>query len=478
MRKEEKLEEVIDKYISLIVCGSSWDIDKYKFEMKKEIEDITEYKKNKGLKRRRRMKILFIETPNPQNVRAHAQIPLGLLYLSTVVKQAGNDVTFARPSTISEIEQYKDYDIVCLSSTTLEYPMTCNVAKFIREKFKETKILIGGTHATALPLDVKNSNLFDAICVGEGEVMILNMIEDVIHNDLQPIYYSLLMENIDDIPFPNRSLIEGQHGGRIFMDIETTNENIITSRGCPFNCAFCASQSMWDRKVRYRSINNIVAEIEDIIEKYNTKVFRIADDNVTSNPKRCLEFCKAIAPLNIEWRCSIRAESITKEMAQALYNAGCREISPGIESGDQRVLDHLNKNTTLEKMRVGCENAKKAGLKVRALMMIGTPGERKDTPEINRDYLKILPYDMVTLSTFVPLPGTPIWNKPEQFNCEILTKDFMLYNKDYYVSAKYQSVKRSYTPLIHNRFLTLKQQIDNVKRMEQYIEELGKYNRG
>lgn len=425
------------------------------------------------------MKILFLESPAPYLIRQHAQIPLGLLYLATIVKNAGYDVEFKRPLNLQEVGGYSGYDIICLSSTTLEYPMTCEVADILKSFYPETKIFLGGTHASAMSSECLFTGLFDKICIGEGENIILQMIKDVKNNVKTKIYKSYeFINNLDRISFPDRSLIEGKHGGSIFLDKKTNNENIITSRGCPFNCAFCASEAMWKRRVRYRSTGNIIAEIKDIMNKYGSKVFRVADDNVTSNPKRCIELCKELEPLNIEWRCSIRAESITPEVAQALYKAGCKEISPGIESGDQRVLDFLNKRTTLLKMLQGCINARKAGLKIRALMMIGTPGERLNTPELNKDYLKILPYDMVTLSTFIPLPGTSIWNNPYKFNCEILSEDFTKYNKDYYIFKNGQNAKRDYNPLIHNNFLTLEQQIDNVKRMERYIEELGKYNRG
>ena len=434
-----------------------------------------------GGRQNKKMKILFLETPSPYLVRQHAQVPLGLLYIATIAKQAGHEVAFKRPKNTSEIRQYSNYNIICLSATTLEYPMTCIVAQSIRSFFPETKIFIGGVHATVMHEEVTKQPFFDKICVGEGELVILDMINDVRYNSLKykKIYKAdKFIENLDLLPFPDRSLIEGKHGGSIFLDKETGNENIITSRGCPFACAFCASKSIWKQKVRYRSVANIVSEIQDIMKKYGTKVFRIADDNITSNPKRCLEFCEAITHLNIAWRCSIRAESITEEVAQALYKAGCREISPGIESGDQRVLDFLNKKTTLKRMFIGCRNASNAGLKIRALMMIGTPGEWFDTPERNKKYLEKLSYDGVTLSTFVPLPGTKIWNNPLRFNCRIMIQDFSLYNKDYYTMQCGKARKREYFPLIRNLFLTLDQQIDNVKRMEKYIEELGKYNKG
>lgn len=426
------------------------------------------------------MKILFVETPSPWLVRQSAQVPLGLLYLATIVKNAGYTIEFIRPRKVEELINYNSYDIFCFSATTLEYPMTVECAKFIRHSLPlNIKILLGGTHATVMANEIQETGLFDSICVGEGETTILDMLRDAKTNKLKSVYRSYkYIKNLDSLPFPDRDLIPGSHGSSIFIDGVGQNENIITARGCPFNCAFCASESMWKRKVRYRSTANIIAEIKHIIEKYDCQVFRIADDNVTSNKKRCLELCKELEKLNILWRCSIRPETIDWEMAQALYKAGCREISPGIESGDQRVLNYLNKRTTLGKMLIGCEYAKQAGMKIRALMMIGTPGEREDTPELNRAYLQILPYDMATLSTFIPLPGTAIWNTPEKFNCKILSKDFRLFNKDYYIMKNGEAKKRDYIPLIHNQFLTMEQQIDNVKRMENYIEELGKYNKG
>ena len=110
--------------------------------------------------------------------------------------------------------------------------------------------------------------------------------------------------------------------------------------------------------------------------------------------------------------------------------------------------------------------------------MIGTPGERENTPEINRDYLDKLDFDMITLSTFTPLPGSPIWDDPEKYNCEILSTDFNKYNQYYWVRRNGKGAKREYEPMIHNKFLTIEQMKDNVSRMEAYVEETGKCNKG
>jgi len=425
------------------------------------------------------MRILFLESPAPYLVRQHVQIPVGLLMVATIAQNAGHEVKFIRPMLKKELLNYPDYDIICLGGTTLEYPMNEDCAKLIRKHFPKTKIFIGGVHVSSMFKEVNETKLFDAICVGEGENLILEMINDVEKNQLKPVYFMKeYVKDLDSLPFINYDLVETKLGKGIFFDKkEGDSINFLTSRGCPFNCSFCASQAMWTRKVRYRSIDSIIEEMELLKKKYNINQFRLADDNLTSNSKRCLEFCKKVKPLKILWRCSIRAESVTEEIANAMYDSGAREMSPGIENLDQRVLDFLHKNTTVEKMFKGCINAQRAGLKVRGLFMAGVPGERLDSPLINETLLKVFPIDYATLSTFIPLPGTPIFNDPDSFNCEILSKNFRQYNKDFYQKIGEEAKKREYTPLIHNKFLTMEEQKWVVGEMERVIKQTN-YNKG
>lgn len=429
------------------------------------------------------MKIVFVETPSPWLVRRDMHIPLGPLYLATILKGEGYDVRFARPENKEDFINFKDADIICMSGTTLEYPMNVECAKWIKQYLPRTKIFIGGSHVTAMYQDVANTNLFDAICVGEGESVIINMIKDANKGELKNIYFSNgFVKNLDSIPFPDRTLIEGDYGRNIFVGRKSYNskgsESLITSRGCSYKCAFCASHSMWNGKTRYRSIFNIVSEIKEIIESTGIRQFGIWDDNMTLNRRRCLNLCDQFKKLGIIWRCLVRADQLDSEICEALVAAGCKEIWPGIESGDQRVLDYLDKRANVENMLIGCRNAKRAGLKIKALFMIGTPGELADTPEINRDYISRLDFDMITLSTFTPLPGSPIWNDPDKYNCEILSTDFRKYNQYYWVMKNGKKVEKEYEPMIHNKILTITQMKNNIERMKAYIEETGKYNKG
>lgn len=428
------------------------------------------------------MKIIFAITPSPWLVRQSLHIALGPLYLATILKREGYDVRIARPKSKEDFVDFQDADIICMSSTTLEYPMNVECVAWVRDHFPNIKIFLGGTHVTAMYHNVFASDLFDAIGVGEGERIILDMVRDVERGEPKKIYFSSgFIKNLDTIPFPDRTLIEGTYGGNIFANrknyLTGGSESVITSRGCPFNCAFCNSYSMWKGKIRYRSTENIVSEISQIITT-GRRQFGIWDDDLLLNRKRCLELCRMLKELDIVWRCEARADRLDSGVCEALVLAGCKEIALGIESGDQRVLDFLDKRINAERMIEGCRTAKKAGLKIKVLFMIGTPGERSDTPEINRDYIDRLDFDILSLSMFMPLPGSPIWNDPNKYQCRILNEDFREYNPHQFIMKDGKIVEKDYEPMIHNKILTIPQMKGNVERMKTYVKEMGKYNKG
>jgi anaerobic magnesium-protoporphyrin IX monomethyl ester cyclase len=432
--------------------------------------------------------ITFIETPTPWVVRKHAQISLGPLYLATILKHQGFAVRIFRPDTIEDISEVLDSDVVAFTGTTLEYPMVEKCARFVRENNPNISIWYGGIHATTMYKEL-SAELFDAVALGEAEHFVGIMASDQEQNRLKPIYVSanyVPIINLDTIPIPDRSLIEGPHGGGIFAFDEdfkgAGNENVIVARGCPFDCHFCASKSIFPC-VRFRSVDNVIAEIESIVKLYGTKQFRFADDNLTTSKKRLLELCRKLEPYDLAYRASARVHTLDKEMAEALYKSGCKEISVGVESGDQTVLDFLNKNSDLKRVAKGVQIAAAAGIHIRAMLMIGTPGERSVTPELTIQFIEDTAFHSITLSNFIPLPGSQIFNHPARYDCEILTKDFEKYDRNFWVWNQEQDAKQVTTLgkeflIIRNLRLSEAEQIDNVNRMSQYVEKSKLNNKG
>jgi len=162
------------------------------------------------------MKIVFVETPSPWLVRRDMHIALGPLYLATILKREGYEVRLARPERKEDFADFRDADIICMSGTTLEYPMNMECAMWTRKHFPDIKIFLGGTHVTAMHRDISESDLFDAIGIGEGEFIILDMVRDAERGNLKKIYFSNgFAKDLDAIPFPDRTLIEGEYGRNI-----------------------------------------------------------------------------------------------------------------------------------------------------------------------------------------------------------------------------------------------------------------------
>ncbi len=429
------------------------------------------------------MKIAFVETPSPYLVTKGSIISLGMLSLATMLNYHGHDATLENPPTIQSLGIYADADIICLGGTSLEYPMTAKCAEWIQSNLPNVMVFFGGIHATTMTDEVVESGLFDAVCVGEGEIAILRMVSDMALGKLQPLYHAEpVVTKLDIFPHPDRSLIREERSSTLFSHGEqyfgTKSESIMTSRGCPNRCSFCASNAMWGRHVRFRSVDNVLSEIRHIIDMTGVRQFGFWDDTLTLNKKRCIELCAGLQELDIAWKCMGRAAGLDAEICKALKDAGCKDLALGFESGDQRVLDVLQKDVKKEAMLNGCRHATDAGLNVRGMFMTGTPGEREDSPELTIEYINTLNINAVSLFLFTPLPGSAIWNTPEKYNCEILTRDFAKYNEYCYGMENGEKVRLDYEPLIHNKFLTMLQMADNVERMRKYIEATNLENKG
>lgn len=425
------------------------------------------------------MNVVFVEVANAWLVRKHAQVPLGPLYLATILQKAGCKTRMFRMNSEDDVYELLDYDVICFSGTTLEYPAVLRCVEVLRE-ISNASLWYGGPHATAMSSSIIEAGLFDSVSVGESEGHIVKMTEDLSSGLLKSTYGPSTVD-IDSIPFPNRSLVEGSHGGDIFAYGRNYkgngHENVITSRGCAWKCAFCSSAVMFP-KVQLRSPENVLAEIENIIMKTGCHQIRFADDEMATKSDRLFKICEGLAELKCAWRCSARADCLNTDVCEAMYKGGCREVSVGIESGDQRVLEHLYKKTSVHVIEKGCRDATRAGLKVRGLFMIGTPGERENTPEINRDFIKRVPFDSITLSTFVPLPGSPIWNDPVKYCCRIIPLDFSQYNKDFWISEDGCKTQRETCVTIESDLLSYEQQAFNIDRMKQYVIDSGRCNLG
>lgn len=207
-------------------------------------------------------------------------------------------------------------------------------------------------------------------------------------------------------------------------NLETTTGNFIADGFITHNCS---SHCVFGRRVRFRSVDNVVAEMKHVIDTLGYRGFNFHDDTFCINRVRILNMCKEFTKLNILWRCLTRADSVDRDLLRIMRDSGCREVIIGMESGSQKILNALKKGTTVEQNLRAMKMVKEF-MQLKVGIIIGSPGETWETIRETEKLLKECPPDFWNVSTFMPLPGSDAWNNPEKFGLKILTRDLNQYH--------------------------------------------------
>lgn len=239
--------------------------------------------------------------------------------------------------------------------------------------------------------------------------------------------------NLDDIKFPARHLLPYGHihyTGKVHHS-EKPSTTMIATRGCAYNCAFCDRTTL-GRLFRKRSPDNVMEEIELLKKDYKIEHIRFIDDCLTLDRKWFNLFLDMMFYRNVTWTCLSRADLLDMEVLARMRLCGCKEVFFGFESGSQKMLDLMNKKTSVEKNKKAIEMCKAVGMKCCAYMMFGFPGENADTVNETLRFLDETKPDKSRISTFVPVPNTAVWNHPEKYNVSINKnyEDFWYYDND------------------------------------------------
>ena len=386
------------------------------------------------------MEFLLINPGFNQNL----QFPLGLAYLASYARKYGNH----RPSVIDENsgQKIKDFKhlkpgLIGLTSSTPNFPEAKQAIKEAKEVFGEKiPIVIGGIHATSLPRLVLEQNPEIGIVIaGEGEktfLELLNLLErkkSFTEEDLKKIKgiafrsksgriiqtsSCLFIENLDEIPFPARDLFPMKEfyiqPRAVIRGLLKKTTQIMSSRGCPYDCKFCASKMMWKRRVRFFSAEYVVKEIERLVNDYGVTALYFVDDTLVVNKERLKKISSMLVEkgLNkkISWSCQMLANLVDEETLEAIKKAGCVQVGFGFESGCQRVLSDIKDgNVTVEQNARAIELCKKHGLRVLGNFVVGNPGETEVEVLETFEFMKKHKMDFVHPHLATPFPGSDYW---------------------------------------------------------------------
>jgi radical SAM superfamily enzyme YgiQ (UPF0313 family) len=301
---------------------------------------------------------------------------------------------------------------------------------------KDIKIVLGGSHPTSVVEETIKCPWVDYVVFGEGEQTILELLQGKERKEITGLAFKdssgnivinakrALIKDLDNLPFPDVSDLPMDKYSSPWLGKAT---NIQMSRGCPYNCSFCASVLVWDRKYRVRSVKNVITEIKSYVENYGITNFLFNDDTFTASKKIALDFCREIheAKLKIHWDCLTRLDCVDKELLTAMKGAGCKVIRYGIEYGSQKQLDRMNKEIHKEEIYSKLKLTQKVGIETYGFFILGQPHsteqDLKDTIEFSRS----LPLNYAQFTMVVALPGTKVWQSClENDGISLVTRDW------------------------------------------------------
>jgi len=374
--------------------------------------------------------VTLVNPPYPRGAHQHPPFtPLGIGYLAAVLEENQYEVDVIDCQALrlsydgfeSEISK-RQPDVVGVTSTTLTYKSALRIAEIAKDVFPDCLTVLGGCHATFWDdKALQGCPYLDVVVRKEGENTLLELVgrlkvgrafhnvlgttcrkgEEIIRNSDRSY-----IEDLDSLPFPAHHLwpIERlrKYGKVIFP--------LMTSRGCVYWCNFCSAVRMFGRRYRMRSPKNVADELEFLHKTYGADQFTFYDDTFTVDQPRVEKICREIQnrKLRIRWDCGTRVDMITKDLLQKMRKAGCIAVWLGVESGSQRVIDAMGKGFTPEKTKKAFKLAKEAGIMTIASVVLGFPGETRETAWETIRLVEEINPDDIGYYVATPYPGTPM----------------------------------------------------------------------
>jgi len=295
----------------------------------------------------------------------------------------------------SEISDLRP-DIVGVSMISTKLRSGLRVAQIAKDLGVE-RIIAGGPHVTMHPEDVLgNGSPIDSAVQGEGDG------EGVFERALkEKLVTADRIKDIKSLAWPARESLIG------LGDYNPTDLGfVMSSRGCPWTCNFCCSESLWGRTVTSREISDVADEMDSIRSNYGTNKFYLVDDTFTLRKKRVGEFCDSIQDKNYEWSCLTRVDALDESILEKMINSGCSLIKVGVESGSQRVLDLMDKRISISQIENTAKLLNRSSMKWLAYLMVGTPGETPIDVNETMDLVNRVQPSYVSAAVYTPYAGT------------------------------------------------------------------------
>lgn len=375
---------------------------------------------------------------------------LGLLMLGAVLRKAGHHVCIADASaqglgyeeTIEETKRFRP-DIIALTAVTPSIIKTARLASMIKDIYPSVPVVIGGPHFTAIPEQtLTGHSVFDYGVVGEGEHTIIDLVEVLsagrIPSDVPGVVFRengivrfapprAPIKELDSFPFPAWDLLDGfpsRYHPALFKYKRLPSTHIISARGCPNKCIFCDT-SVFGRQIRFHSPEYVLKMVGYLVKDFKVKEIIFEDDQFLIKKERVAKICEGLLKdkWGISWCCSGRVNSVNDlALLKLMKRSGCWQISYGIESASQKILDFAGKAITIEQIETAVRLTHEAGILSKGYFIFGLPYETEKTMENTIRFAKRIPLTDISVFMLTPFPGSKMYDIAEQHGT--IEKDF------------------------------------------------------
>jgi anaerobic magnesium-protoporphyrin IX monomethyl ester cyclase len=340
-------------------------------------------------------------------------------------------------------------------------PLRCvveKVASLTKEVNPDIKVVIGSCHPTFCPDEVMQNPNIDFVIRGEGEIPLLSLAKELKKpkpkwETVPGIYYRdndkqvklntgvNLLQDLDNLPFLARDLVLNSN-----YDIYRVH-CLSTARGCPYLCSFCADKRLWGGKVRRRSVESVIKELKLIEDTYKVNSVDFDDGTFTYDKKYLQTFCNTVISekLSLNWRCTARYDNLDKNLLQLMKRANCSGLYFGLESGSDRILKAINKNTTVKQIIKVSEMVYDSGIQSVTSVLLGLPNEGKEDMEATLKLMATIKTDIFDVNSYVPLPGSPLWDsmtEDEKKNIDWRKTAYKSYDNYFSKNVSHDDLKR------------------------------------
>ncbi len=361
--------------------------------------------------------------------------PLGVGYLASFLKSNGIEAKLIdalrdglSTNSVVSMAVAEKADAVGITCLTAFYKEVVELSRSLKQNGQ--RVIIGGVHPTFMAAETLRETQADFVVCGEGEIALLQLLENGFDNTgIEGVYSqadltsgkmmnsrATAVADLDTLPAPEweqldpRAYPKAPHGAivkRFPIGV------ITTTRGCPYPCTFCASPKFYQRKIRFRSPENVVAEIEMLVRDFGVREIHFEDDNFTLKREHVAAICELILQkkINVTWACpnGIRADRVDKELIRLMKCAGCYYFAYGIESADAGILKNIKKSETIEEIEQSIEWAREAGISCQGFFIFGLPGETEATIEKTIRFACRSKLSRAQFLILDVIPGSELW---------------------------------------------------------------------